>query len=111
MSDALNTCFQTVEAEKDTEAVLRLWNQFQYTFGDHRQCSFGTDNNLFQIKSGCIFSILAARHDNGAICQNQFQPHDIISRYTVFHSTHTACIGADISADGGFLFARIRWIE
>ena len=66
---------------------------------------------MFQGKTRTVFYDFTAKLCHTAVGQHYFQSTDIISGDTVFYGAHSSCIGADISADGRCLLARVRRVK
>ena len=79
--------------------VGRLREEFQRRGGDHAQRAFGSDEQVFQIVPGVVFSEPRQPVPDLAIGQHGLQPQTQIARIAITKHARAACVGGEVTAN------------
>ena len=109
-----NSVYSLRNVFKRNKQTYRFFRQRQKLKGclcDNSERAFAAHNKVFKVVARAVFNDFSAEVNNFSVWQNNLKMAHIISCNTVFNRTHTACVGAYVSADCCGFFARVGRIE
>ena len=89
----------------------RQGQQLQRGPGDDAQGALGAHHQILQGKTAGILHRFAAQGEDFPRGQHHLQGAHVVPGDAVLYRAHAPCVGGNISADGGALFAGIRGVE
>ena len=95
----IDRMIQILERQDRGGARDRLGEQLQRRGGDDAQCSFRSDQQLFQIVAGVVLAQLAQAGEQRPIRQHRLQPQTQIARIAEAQHVDAAGIGREVAAD------------
>ena len=105
----LSRVFQSIKGGRGRGHLFRERGDLEGDLRDRPQCPLRADNKPCDIIPGGAFHGACPRAHHVPVCQDHFQPEDIIPGGTVFCSPEAAGVGPNVSPQGAYPAAgRVR---